>query len=365
MLSQNRSKPESSIRVEQLIALNDEIAALARAGVPLDRGLIEMGAELPGKLGRLADAMGRRIASGEELAKVLAGETSELAAVHRAVIEAGLRSGRLPVALEGMSLTMRRAAEMRRLIGLSLIYPLIVVGLAYGLFVFLSIHWAPVIESVQMELLNSSHVLVRSMSEWGRSAHVWAPVFPAIVLCLVVFWWWRSGRTAVIQRRGQGVLSRAIGSIGFPTVGGMIRSGRVATFAQVLALLVDHDVKWDEAIELAGGSCGDRRIGQWCRDGARRLRRGESLAGAVGSACPLPPLLAWLIVSSERQPRLVAALYHAAETHRRRARRLAHALSFFIPIALSVGIGGTVTFAQVLIVMIPWFQMLERLSWPA
>ena len=46
------SKPV--ITLDQLIALNDEIAALVRAGVPLDRGLRSLGEDLPGRLGRFA-----------------------------------------------------------------------------------------------------------------------------------------------------------------------------------------------------------------------------------------------------------------------------------------------------------------------
>ena len=46
------SKPV--ITLDQLVALNDEIAALVRAGVPLDRGLRSLGEDLPGRLGRFA-----------------------------------------------------------------------------------------------------------------------------------------------------------------------------------------------------------------------------------------------------------------------------------------------------------------------
>ena len=40
------------VTLDQLIALNDEMAALVRAGVPLERGLIEAGRDLRLALGR-------------------------------------------------------------------------------------------------------------------------------------------------------------------------------------------------------------------------------------------------------------------------------------------------------------------------
>ena len=47
--------------LDHLIALNDEIAALVRAGVPLERGLAELGGDMPGRLGEIATALAERL----------------------------------------------------------------------------------------------------------------------------------------------------------------------------------------------------------------------------------------------------------------------------------------------------------------
>ena len=44
-------EPPGSITIEQLIALNEEITALVRAGVPLERGLVVAGGRHPGPAG--------------------------------------------------------------------------------------------------------------------------------------------------------------------------------------------------------------------------------------------------------------------------------------------------------------------------
>ena len=38
---------QQQVRLDQLIAFNDGIAAAARAGVPLDQGLLHLGRDLP------------------------------------------------------------------------------------------------------------------------------------------------------------------------------------------------------------------------------------------------------------------------------------------------------------------------------
>ena len=47
----------SAITLEELTALNDEIAALVRVGVPLEDGLSRLGEDLPGRLGQLASRL--------------------------------------------------------------------------------------------------------------------------------------------------------------------------------------------------------------------------------------------------------------------------------------------------------------------
>jgi len=80
------SKPV--ITLDQLIALNDEIAALIRAGVPLDRGLRSLGQDLPGRLGRFATQLSAQLARGESLTDALAEPKAKLPRLYRAVIEA-------------------------------------------------------------------------------------------------------------------------------------------------------------------------------------------------------------------------------------------------------------------------------------
>ncbi len=134
-LGEQSARPPGSITIDQLLALNEEIAALVRAGVPLERGLVVAGRDLRGRLGRIAAALSRRLSRGESLPEALEGEGQSIPPLYRAVVEAGARSGRLPIALEGLAQYVRGYAEARAAIGLALWYPLLVLTLAYALFV--------------------------------------------------------------------------------------------------------------------------------------------------------------------------------------------------------------------------------------
>src|SRR4051812_45124757 len=90
------------ISVEELDALNAEIAALVRAGVPLDGGVAGGGGDRGGGGGGISPAGGRGGGGGESLAAARGGERGPTPPLYRAVVEAGGRSGRLAIALEGL-----------------------------------------------------------------------------------------------------------------------------------------------------------------------------------------------------------------------------------------------------------------------
>ena len=76
-----------------------------------------------------------RLDRGESLVEALESERQVLPPLYRAVVEAGARSGQLPVALEGLARYVQGYSEARATIGLALWYPLIIVILGYSLFV--------------------------------------------------------------------------------------------------------------------------------------------------------------------------------------------------------------------------------------
>src|SRR5436309_2247221 len=105
---------QGRLSLDHLIALNDEIAALARAGLPLERGLREVGRDLSGNLSAVMKRLSGRMEQGASLSEALATERDHFPPVYLAVVEAGLRAGRLPSALESLAGFVRNYAEARR-----------------------------------------------------------------------------------------------------------------------------------------------------------------------------------------------------------------------------------------------------------
>jgi type II secretory pathway component PulF len=345
-----------ALSLEQFVALNDELAALARAGVPLEKGLADLGRDLPGRLGAAAQSLGSRLEAGESLSQIIAEDKSAFPPAYRAAVLAGLRSGRLAAALEGISSTVRRTAELRRVVGFSLLYPLFVLCLAYFLFAFMSAKPLPTIAKVAAEFENADDGLSLTVGQVGIWAQRTLPYMGFAVPALALAWWFWSGR-ATWSGGGHGVFGR------LPTAGKLLRAGRLATFVDVLALLVEQQVPLAEAVSLSAEACGDRRLRKAAEGLAARLNEGSRIEE---SQMPrdFPPLLGWMLVTGARHDGLARTLRSSAEGYRRQALRLADWLSIYLPMILTAGLGGTVVALYALMMLGPYFRILFNMSQP-
>ncbi len=331
------------------MALNDEMIALVRAGVPLELGLAELGEDRAGTLGRLASRLAARLSRGESLPEALDHEDMGLPRSYKVIVEAGLRAGRLPAALEGMSQVAFRLADLKRRIGLAMVYPLIVLMLAYGMLLFTCYYVAPRMRLIYNDMGFDSgfYDFLNDIGHLGGSP--WGLVFPAVIVALIIWW-----------RRGDGGISQLAGLC--PGVGKIITYSHHAQFADLLALLIEHDVPLQEAILLAAEATNDLAI----QDAARAIAVATSLGGVHPGSSPghagFPPFLYWLITRREEQTGLVSALRAASDMYRRKAVLIAEWIKVAFPVAAAVIIGGGATLIYTLTVFWPYTQLLKILS---
>jgi type II secretory pathway component PulF len=262
------------------------------------------------------------------------------------------------LALEGMSALLRRVVETRRMVVAALVYPVFVLAVAYVLFVFTIVKCFPVLAHMYEDVLPGQQSLA-AFSWLAEHAAAWQFGPPVVLVVFLVAWWWRTRRAVLADGHGVSRWSDEYR----PSVRNLLHAGRMATFADVLAVLVEHEVPLPEALVLAADASGDRRLRESGRQLAERLRQGQISAGLTALA-GAPPLLNWLLQHSASQERWRASLRRAAESYRRRAQWMARWLSLYLPVALTVAIGGTAVMLYALAVFAPWCRLLYLLSQP-
>lgn len=347
------------VSVEELIALNEEIAALVRAGSPLAAGLGRSGAELPGRIGGLAESLSARMKAGASLPEALAAEGATIPPLYRAVVEAGSRSGDLPAALAGVSRYLRGFAEARDSVALALWYPLIVATIAYALFVGLVVAFAPRLASAFASLGLPTTRAMRLVEWAGETAWLWWPIWPVVLMGLGVAWV-RSGRAARFDGRSWNLLAL------FPWMRSLVRDHRSAGFAELLALLLENRVPYPKAVTLAAEATGDAQLVAEARVVAAELERGRSAQQAVsgGTFRTFSPMLRWVLAHGSTEGSVVQALRNLVPMYRSRASLSAMRLRVLLPSLFVATVGASATLVYAATLFLPLSGLLNELAGP-
>jgi general secretion pathway protein F len=354
----NRAPDTGTVTLETLIALNDEIVALARSGIPMELGLREFGEDHRGALGRISNELAARMSTGESLADAIAAGGDRFPAVYGRVIEAGIRAGRLPAALEAVSRFAWEMVDLRRRIGLAMLYPLIVLLLAYGLFMVvlaeLVVRYRETYESLQIPVPE----LLQFLSRVGDTAYLWGWL-PPVLLIGGVLWWIVAPDIWLFRLEGPSWPLTWI-----PGLKWITSSYRYANFAELTALLVEHEVPLPEAIELAADATGDWSIQHAAHVIAEELIQGGEIAAPKSSGGGLPPFLNWMLERSQASGELARSLRLAATMYRDRAKARVDWLKTVFPIVAAVLIGGGAVLLYALSLFYPLTRMLGDLAAP-
>lgn len=137
-----------------------------------------------------------------------------------------------------------------------------------------------------------------------------------------------------------------------------------ANFSELLALLLEHQVPYPDALVLAADSSGDPRLARGARELAQSLERGETASEGMQHVVlgTFPPMLRWVIVSGQTQGSLVEALRELATLYRRRAEFESEKLKILLPTILMVGIGAVTVLFYGIALFTPFVNLLFQLS---
>ncbi len=353
------SQPTSGhgVTLPELIALNDEILALVRAGVPLDAPLRQCSRELTGRNAAIAARLAQQLGQGMSLSEALASSGVRFPDVYLAVVEAGLQSGRLSAALETVARSTRRLAESRRTVVASLIYPLFVFLIAWALFAFFMAKLGPAF----LMLFDDKTWLVprflQTILPLNEYESIWAPLVPLVMIAAFVGWAVYMNQASLLH---PALAGRMFGWL--PWLGPMVRAYRQGAFAELLWILVEHDLPLPKAIRLAAEAVGTKETRRGAEQIAAAIQRGEKLAANVGRTPGFGPVLEWLLRSGHDRGTLRSALRHAADVYQRRAQRLATSAQLYLAPLMTLLLGGTVTLAYTGLMFGVWLSLLNMVS---
>jgi general secretion pathway protein F len=341
--------------LDDFVALNDQLAALLEAGVPIDLGLGPSVNDPTQALKTINATVARRVGRGESLNQAIEDDHEIVPSAYRSMVELGLRSGNLAAALTGSSRVAGSVDDSRDAIRSSFIYPLVVCGLAFVGLIASCRFFIPALEDMYHSLRVRPGSGLQVLQMMRSSLPFWIAVPPAALLWFV----WRSNAkptAAIAAGRPTGV------SAWLPGMRQALFQEQCANFAEALATLIDSHVPFEEALPLAAGSCGNMRIGEASRSLATTLMENKTPADDSPAAVQFPPFLRWALLHSEATTGRARALSMAADIYRQSARRREERLRIVAPVFVCVVVGGGATLLYGLSLFVPVVQLLNSLA---
>lgn len=343
------------ISLEDLIALNEEIAALVRAGIPLEVGL-GYGGNAPKKLRKITDRLRREMEQGNALPDALRKCGADLPASYLAIVEAGLKSNRLSDALISAAAFARTLLEMQRSLRTSLVYPTLVLCIAYGFFLLMLNDLLPRLTQMLIDAHSTPGRLLNGLEFLSHSMWYWGPALPLIGL-LAAIW---LGLVPLGATRRPAVLLDRLRFL--PWLRRIVGDVQSASFCHLFSLLVERGVPLPEALEASGSASADDRLAQECRQIAVELRKGLPLQQALQTSRRLPPFTRWMLSTGQTQGALPSVMATLTDVYRLRAQSRIELFRMSAPLILTLVLGGGAVAVYALLLFVPIRNMMMELT---
>ncbi len=342
-----------AITLADLIAFNEELAALVRVGLPIEVGL--GGPEVPKHIRQITRRFREELQRGASVRQALDNCGAAFPPSYLALVEAGLRSNRLTDALVSAGDFARTLLGLQHQLRSALVYPLLIFAIAYGFFLLLLKELLPRIIGLLAVSGGTPRGLLKVLEYLSQNLMYWSPALPAALFLVALV----TGVIPIPFLRPSAALVERIHLL--PWAGRIIRDGQSAGFCQLLAILVDREVPLPLSLELASASSGNRQLADECGRIAADLRRGIPLSESLKTAVYLPAFTRWMLASGHDQGGLPAVMVTLADIYRRRAESQRQLFSLSAPLILTVAIGGTAVAVYALLVFVPMRDLFLQL----
>jgi type IV pilus assembly protein PilC len=294
------------LNLEKFLIFNQQFVTLIRAGLPILKALDLLADRLTDpNLGHHVKAVRDDVKNGTLLSEAFRRQ-GVFPKIYTTSVLAGEKSGGLVEVLERYVNYQKLSLAVRKKVMVSLLYPLLLIGAAAALIVFLVVfvvpNFAELYKSMSADLPTITQVLIavgttaRSYVLFGAAALVGAGF-------LFRFWARRESGKQTLDR----VKMRA------PLFGDMWIKYQVAQFARVLSTLLTGGIPLVQGLETAGDSLGTALLGQALDKAGKMVREGQTLSGSLATTSMFPPLAIDMIEVGESTGALPQMLSSVAE----------------------------------------------------
>ncbi len=343
------------IPAADFLVFNQELATLLKAGMPLVQSLdlLRRRVQSPVFRGVLQDVH-ERVRSGTAMSDAFAAHAALIPSVYTASLLAGERSGSLDTVLRRFVEYSKIIATIKRKTLSALIYPLILISLAFVLVGIIIFRVVPAFTdfyaSFGSELPLITRIIVR-VSTVLRQQFILVFIVVAAAVAAFVFWIRQPGQ----KTRFDHLILR------LPMVGEIATKFGTSQMARTLATLLGGGLPLVNALDISARSIGNRYLAGQLEIVTARVREGQSFAAALDARRIFPDVAVKMAEVGESTGALQEMLNTVADFY---DEEISTNMERFVTLVepLLLVIMGIVIAALLLALYMPLFQLSSVLT---
>ncbi len=335
------------------LVFNQQLATLLRAGIPVLQSLeLLQRAQSKPFLRSILERVLEEVRGGAALSEAFSLQGDLFPKLYSASLLAGERSGELVSVLDRYIHYQELMGSIRRKVSSALTYPVVLMGLAFGLITLLITYVIPRFASFYAGFGTELPFITRAILGFAQAVQDNILIIVGVILVGVVL----VGRWAKTER-GRVALDRL--RLKIPFVGEIFHLLALSQFIRSLGTLVAGGTPLVNSLEISTGTVTNRAVSSVLGRVAPRVREGQALWSSLERTQLFPELSIAMVQVGEATGALEGMLLNVSQFYDETIEvRLARVVTLIEP-AVLVLMGGVVAML-LLSVYYPMFTMINR-----
>lgn len=338
-----------SVSTQELIFFFKQQTFMLRAGLPVLQALQLGRTQASGRLGRVIDRMIADIENGFPLSQAVARNPKVFPPLAVSLISAGENTGELDLVMDRLADHLEKKAALKTQTINAMIYPIIVILAAIGVFIFLVIKIIPAFAKFfagkGRGLPPSTQFLVDLSAFFVNYGLYILAIIIVIIISLVLMYQTKEGRYKL-----HNLLLR------LPVLGKLMTVAAMAQLTWSLSMMLRSGLTALDALKITAKVIRNRVISDKTYAASNQILAGKDLASSLQHP-RIPTIVTQMIAVGERTGTLDNVLHQLGDYYEERLQLGIRRLSAMVEPALILVIGGMVGF-----VYYAFFQALFALA---
>ncbi|MFA5293801.1 MAG: type II secretion system F family protein [Phycisphaerae bacterium] len=277
--------PKTAIGRDEFLLFNQQLASITKAGVPLERGLRELSADIGSKkMRKLVNDIAGELESGESIEKAFEKRQKYFPPLYSRILKAGVETGRLSQMLTNLNRHIEMSNQTRKIVFEAMSYPFVVLTIAVIIINFIYIMIIPKFATVLADMTGGElPALTRLILRISKNvAPFWLGVgvlAGGMIILNILLSSISAGR-----RFKESLL------LSFPIIGRLHHSSVMAKMAESMAIMISAGVDMPNCLRLSAEASGSEKLIHETEFLAEQVENGTNIMQA-GQFCRMIPKL--------------------------------------------------------------------------